>query len=284
MIKSHKCKCKELTTYDNTKIVDKNDKTIWKTTNLEVDPVSYDEIPKLYKNSFIAVEDANYWNQPGYSVVGMSNAILSVILSTFHLMTPRGGSTIDQQLIKNVYFDGGVNHQTTTRKIQEIYLARQLNHNFNKKQILTFYVNNLQFAENAQGIGAIMRVYFGKTPKDYQKRSIQNIAQQAYLAGLGQAPSGYNLYTNPELGNKRKNIVLSVMLDHHLITKSEYKKAKAYDVSKDLKPRNYLVKEQQERNLEYKAYSDQVSRDMIIKRYKIDEYTLKIHSCLDHKK
>lgn len=279
-----KVNSQELTTYEPTKIVDKNDQTIWKNTNREVDPVSYDEIPKLYKNSLIAVEDANYWNQPGYSVVGMTNAIISVILSTFHLMTPRGGSTIDQQLIKNVYFDGGRNHQTTTRKIQEIYLARQLNHNFNKKQILTFYVNNLQFAENAQGIGAIMRVYFGKTPKDYQKRSIQNIAQQAYLAGLGQAPSGYNLYTNPDLGNKRKNIVLSVMLDHHLITKSEYKKAKAYDVSKDLKPRNYLVKKQQERNLEYKAYSDQVLRDLINQGYNIDEVSMTVHSFLDPKK
>lgn len=276
-----KVNTQELTTYAPTKILDKNNNTIWKNTNREVDPITYDEIPTLYRRSLIAVEDNNYWHQKGYSFIGMSNAIISVILSKFHLMTLRGGSTIDQQLIKNVYFNGGRGYQTTTRKIQEIYLARQLNNNFNKKDILTFYVNNLSFAENAQGIGAIMRVYFGKTPKDYNKRTIVNIAQQAYLAGLGQAPTNYNLYTNPELANRRKNIVLHVMQDNKLITKAEEKKALKYDVSRDLKPRNYLVKQQQEQNLAFKAYSDQVLRDLQNRGYNIDQLSMTVHTFLD---
>ena len=91
-------------------------------------------------------------------------------------------------MIKNKFFDGGKGHEVTTRKIQELFLAMQLNENFTKEEILTFYVNDLEYAEGSTGLGAIMRTYFNKGPEDYVERNVENIAELSYLAGLSQAP------------------------------------------------------------------------------------------------
>lgn len=273
----------ELTTYAPTKIVDKNGDPIWENSQKQVIPITYGQIPSLYRKALIATENENFFKENGYSPVGVTNAVVTTVLSKFHLMPSRGGSTIDQQLIKNVYFNGGRDIQTTTRKIQEIFLAKQLNHNFTKKQILTFYVNNLEFAENAQGVAAAMKVYFGKDPSDYSKMTTQNIAEQAYLAGLGQAPSTYNLYTNPALAAKRKNIVLGIMLNHNLITKKQYRAAVKYDLTKNLKPRLYLQNQQLKSNLKYKAYTDQVLRDLTNMGYDLSHVSMTVHTYLDPK-
>ena len=116
----------------------------------------------------------------------------------------RGLSGLNQQLIKNVYFNGGIGVDVTTRKFQELFLAKQLENNYNKKEIMALYFNNIEYAEGDKGLAAIMMTYFGKTPDQYKERTTQNIAEQAYLVGLGQAPSDYNLYANPEKAEKRK--------------------------------------------------------------------------------
>lgn len=271
----------ELSVYGNARIVDKNGNPIWEMTSKEIDTVSYDQIPPLYRDGLIAVEDKNYWTEKGDSLSGMANAAASFILSRFGLVKARGGSTLDQQLIKNVYFDGGYGIPTTTRKIQEIYLAKQLNHNFTKKQILTFYVNHLEYAENAQGLAAAAKIYFGKSMADLNQRTNVNIAQTAYLVGLGQAPTSYNLYANPSLANWRKNVVLSVMKKAKLISKSECKKAKAIDVAKTAKKRGWLTRQKQAKNRTYKFYTDQVLYDLKNRGYDINNLSMTVHTFLD---
>lgn len=271
-----------LQTYDTTKILDDKGQVIWQPTDKHVGIMKSNEIPSLYKKTLIAVEDGNYWHNHGYSMKGIAHMIFSVVYSKInHNCVARGGSTIEQQLIKNVYFNGGNGIKTTTRKIQEIYLARQLDSNFSKKQILAYYVNNLSFAEGDTGISAVMMTYFGKKPSDYSQRTIANIAEQAYLAGLGQNPTTYNLYTNPKLGEARMRVVLGVMKEHHYITNDEYKQAYKYDLRQGLKPRYWQDQEQQKLNLKYKSYTDAVRGRLGKMGYNLKDVSLTVHTYLN---
>lgn len=271
-----------LNTYEPTKIVDSQNNVIWQSTTKHVGIMSNNELPSLYSKSLIAVEDGDFWTNKGYSKKGVANMVLSVLYSKINPnVDVRGGSTLEQQLIKNVYFDGGNNIKTTTRKIQEIYLAQQLDHNYSKKQILTYYVNNLSFAEGDEGIKSVMMTYFGKQPSDYQTRSIENIAEQAYLAGLGQNPTVYNLYTNPKAAAYRKNTVLKVMESKHYITKDEYTQAKNFDLTTVLKPRYWESTQQQAQNLKYKAYTDQVLTNIKSLGYNINDISMTVHTFLN---
>lgn len=271
-----------LQTYDTTKILDDKGQVIWQPTDKHVGIMKSNKLPSLYEKSLISVEDSNYWNNHGYSMKGIANMLLSVIHSKVDPnYVARGGSTIEQQLIKNVYFNGGNGIKTTTRKIQEIYLARQLDSNFSKKQILTYYVNNLSFAEGDNGISAVMMTDFGKQPSDYSPRTTANIAEQAYLAGLGQNPTTYNLYTNPKLGEARMRVVLGVMKEHHFITNEEYKHAYKYDLRQGLKPRYWQYREQQKLNLKYKSYTDAVRGKLGKMGYNLQDVSLTVRTYLN---
>lgn len=271
-----------LNTYEPTKVVDSQNNVIWQPTDKRVGVMKTNEIPKLYQKSLIAVEDGDFWTNKGSSSKGVMNMVLSVLYSKVNPNAEvRGGSTLEQQLIKNVYFDGGNNIKTTTRKIQELYLARQLDHNFSKSQILTFYVNHLSFAEGDTGVSAMMMTYFGKKPSDYAQKNTENIAEQAYLAGLGQNPTSFNLYTNPKAANYRKNIVLSVMREKGYITKSEYADAQSFDLTTVLKPRYWEATAQRKQNLKYKGYTDQVLNSARKMGYNLDDVSLTLHTFLN---
>lgn len=273
----------ELMVPEPTKILAANQELIWQNPQQHFEPISYRELPPLYRQSLIAVEDPDYYRHRGYSPVALVKAAVSQLLAKFNLMAPRGGSAIDQQLIKNVYFDRSDCQHSLTRKIQEIYLAEQLNHNFNKQKILTFYVNRLSFAENCQGIKAAMRTYFGKSPAAYQAKTPANVAQQAYLAGLGQAPDAYNLYTHPHLANRRKNFVLQVMLKQQLISHKLYLQAYHHDLRRDLAPRHVWQKHCQQINRKYRYYTDQVLVELKNQGYDLNKVSLTVHSFLQPK-
>lgn len=277
-----KVNVQQLTTHETTRILDSEGKAIWQPTDKRIGVMEYDQIPELYRDGLIAVEDNDYWTNKGYSNKGIANMVFSVIYSKINPnATARGGSTLEQQLIKNVYFNGGQGIKTTTRKIQELYLARQINTNFNKKEIFALYVNHLSYAEGDTGVSAIMKTYFGKTPDQYKEKSIENIAQQAYLIGLGQNPTMYNLYTNPKDANERKNTVLSVLKEKQLITSDEYQQAKDYDLQTGLKPRYWESEEQYAMNLKYKAYTDRVKSDVEQMGYNLNDVSLTIHTYMN---
>lgn len=271
-----------LETYSPSKIVDKNGDVIWQPTDHRAVRLSFSEIPEFYKTALVAVEDADFWESPGISVKGVANMVYGVIRSKLDKSyTARGGSTIEQQLIKNKFYNGGRGHDVTTRKIQELFLAMQLDENFTKEEILTFYVNHLEYAEGSTGLGAIMMTYFGKSPADYKERTPETIAELAYLAGLSQAPSKYNLYKDEKAAKKRKDTVLAVLLEGGHITKKEYKKAKKFDLSKNLKPRGWEGKEQVQKNLAYKVYTDGVMDELEGMGYDIGEISVTVHTFFD---
>lgn len=273
-----------LQTYETSKILDKTGNVIWEPTDHRVKILEYDEIPKLYSDALIAVEDAEYWSSPGVSYKGIANMVYTTIRSKFdNTVKARGGSTIEQQLIKNVYYNGGLGYETTTRKIQEIFLALQLDRNFTKEEILTFYVNHLEYAEGATGLGQIMKTYFNKTPTDYEERTIENIAELAYLAGLSNAPTTFNLYTNPEKARNRTDIVLSVMLESGIITQQEYHQAKIFDLTTNLQERGWEAKLQTIQNKKWKIYTDGVLNELSELGYDINNASLTIQTFLDPK-
>lgn len=271
-----------LKTYPVSEIVDKDGVAIWKPTDVRVETVSYEEIPEVYKDILISVEDEEFWESKGISPKGIFNMVTSTIISKIDSSyKARGGSTIDQQLIKNKYFNGGQGINVITRKIQEIFLSLQLNENFTKEEVLTFYVNDLEFAERATGIKTIMKTYFNKTPEDYKERTPENIAEQAYLAGLSQAPTSYNLYVAPEEGRKRMLTVLAIAKESGVITGEEYELAKAHNLEDNLQERNWETELQRDKNLKYKTYTDGVKRELMGLGYDIDKLSIKIDSHLD---
>lgn len=271
-----------LDTHEPSEIVDSNGSVIWQSPQNHTYTMTYNDIPELYIDALLTIEDREFWDTPGYSISGIANAVYTTIASQFdENITPRGGSTLEQQLIKNTYFNGGRNISTTTRKIQEIYLSRQLNANFSKEDILTFYVNHLSYAEGVTGTAGIMAVYFDKTPSDYTKRTVENIAEIAYMVGLNQNPTTYNAYTEPENAEKRKNDVLYIMQQNGLITEREYRDGLEYVISENIQDRYALTRSIQESNLKYKHYTDEVIKELQTIGYNIENVTMRVHTFLD---
>lgn len=271
-----------LKTYPTSEITDKDGNVIWKPTDSRVEIIEYEEIPQMYKDLLVSVEDKEFWESKGVSPKGLANMVVGTARSKFDSSyKARGGSTIDQQLIKNKYFNRGYGHNVVTRKIQEIFLSLQLNENFTKEEILTFYVNDLEFAENTKGIKTIMKTYFNKSPENYKERTIENIAEQAYLAGLSQAPTTYNLYVSPDGAQKRMRTVLTAAKENGVITQDEYEKASKFNLETNLQKRNWESKQQYEKNLKYKTYTDGVKKELKELGYNIDKLSIKIQSHLD---
>lgn len=271
-----------LQTYETSKILDKNGEIIWQPSDTRVATFTYDEIPVIYRDALILVEDENFWTNHGFSIEGVANMVYGTLRSKFDSdYVARGGSTIDQQLIKNKFYNRGEGHDTTTRKIQELFLSRQLDENFTKKEILTFYINDLTFTNGSQGTKAIMKTYFNKTSEDYKERTIENISEQAYLAGLSQAPTRYSLYTDVDAATNRRNVVLQVLLDKEYITASEYKQACAFDLTTNLQPQYWESEAQVIKNHEYKIYTDEVRKEIASYGYNMDEISLTVQTYLD---
>lgn len=259
-----------LNTYGGTQITDKNGNIIYEETDRIIKSSTYDELPDLYKKGLVEVEDKDFWNSNGYSLKGMLNAVTR----------KRGGSTIEQQLIKNTYYNGGRGYDTVKRKIHEIFLAKQMDENISKQDILTYYMNKLELGEGTIGIKSAMKVYFNKTPDQYQDRTPENISQLAYLVGLGQAPTTYDLYLNDD-GIERKNLILAIWHNDDLISDDEYQEAKDFDLKATLAPRYHTQNEQKETNKQYQDYTTEVLKEAKDLGYDLKKTTLKIKTHLD---
>ncbi len=177
--------------------------------------VPTDAISNNMKIATIAVEDRNFYNHKGvdfWSVVraGWAN------LSDKEVM--QGGSTITQQLAKNVYTTGD---KTFSRKAREAVIAAQLEDNFTKDEILTKYLNTVYFGDSAYGVEAASQSYFRKPAKDL------TLSESALLAGVLPAPSRYSPRTHREAAEARRNLVLDKIDEHNLASQEEIDKARA---------------------------------------------------------
>ena len=176
--------------------------------------VKSSDIPDLVKKTFVAVEDKRFYQHIGVDPIRIIGSALNDIRSG---SAKEGASTISIQLARNAFI--GVEDRTAktlTRKIQEAILAIQLEHEYTKDEILTFYLNKIFLGESSFGIQAAAKTYFGEDIKNLKPDQV------AILAGLPQAPSQYNPYIHPDAAKNRRTIVLGVMRDAGIITAQEY--------------------------------------------------------------
>lgn len=168
--------------------------------------VRLDNVSPYFISSLIATEDRRFYQHRGVDPVAVARAVVSDLT---HKKIREGGSTITQQLARNVFLS---NERSFSRKIREAALAMKLEDKLTKNQILELYVNNTYFGEGAYGIKAASEIYFGKSP------SRLTIDEAALLAGLPQAPSGYNPYQNMKGALARRNEVLANLMEVGKIT------------------------------------------------------------------
>lgn len=178
--------------------------------------VEHSEIPDLVKKTFIAVEDKRFEQHFGVDPIRIIGSALNDIRTR---STKEGASTITIQLARNAFISNPT-EKKFTRKIQEAILAIQLEREYTKDEILTFYLNRIFLGESSFGIQAAAKTYFGKDLKDLTP------AEVALLAGLPQAPSQYNPYYHPDSAKTRRTVVLGVMRDAGIISPEEYNKEK----------------------------------------------------------
>ena len=176
--------------------------------------VKTNEIPTDLVNAIVAIEDHRFFNHRGVDFIRIGGALFSNLRGG-----RQGGSTLTQQLIKLTYFSTSSSDQTLSRKIQEAWLATQLEQKATKQEILTYYINKVYMSNGNYGMQTAARSYYAKDLKDL------SLPQVALLAGMPQAPNQYDPYTNPEAALQRRNLVLKEMLDMKSITNEQYESA-----------------------------------------------------------
>jgi 1A family penicillin-binding protein len=199
----------------STKILDRNGKLLY---DVYVDqrrsPVTLSDIPEYLKKGTIAIEDKNFYTHQGFDPLGYLRIVQNLITRQRLI----GGSTLTQQLVKNVLLTP---ERTAIRKIKELILTLQIEKKYSKDEILTLYLNEAPYGGSAYGAGTAAEIYFGKSVKDL------NLVESAFLAGLPQRPPYYSPYLNP---NKayigRTQEVLRRMREDSYITKEQEQEAR----------------------------------------------------------
>lgn len=196
--------------------------------------LTYDEIPQNLKNAFLATEDNHFYDHPGFDIRGLGRAALGNVQGN----SLSGGSTITQQLVKQVFLHQG---RQMDRKIQELYLALQVEKMYTKQEIMEFYLNSaVHYGGNEHGVGAAARAIFGKTVDEL------TLAEMALLAGVPNLPGAYDpRYGTEEAVLMRRRHVLTRMLRFGYITEEQYQEA----VSEEIVLRSKEGTEEDDKNL-----------------------------------
>ena len=216
----------KLQSTNSSRIYDGNGSLIADLGSEKRESASTDEIPIILVNAITSIEDKRFFTHRGIDVY----RIMGAAINNLRHNSTQGGSTLDQQLIKLAYFSTNTSDQTLKRKSQEIWLSLQMERQYTKQEILTFYVNKVYMGNGYYGMKTAAKSYFGKELGDL------SVAQAALLAGIPQAPTQYDPYTNPDAAKERRNTVLNEMYEDKNISKEEYEQAKATDVSDGLLP------------------------------------------------
>lgn len=196
-------------------------------------PVNFDEINKDLINALVATEDIRFFRHNGVDFLSVFSGVVSTATGD-----KRGGSTITQQLAKNLYRtrlnkSQGLTSKipvvrTLISKIKEWITAYKLESNYTKQDIITMYLNTVPFGNNSYGINTASKHYFNKSV------SAINLQESATLVGMLKATSTYNPIKNPENSKQRRNVVLSQMQKYDFITEAEYNKASLAPIVLDL--------------------------------------------------
>ncbi len=196
-----------------TQLIDRNGEPSSQMVSVKIELVSIDQIPLHMQQAIVAVEDKRYYDHTGVDAFGIIRAAFRNVKEGG---AAQGGSTITQQLAKNVFLTG---EKTFSRKLTEAAYALKIESTYNKDQILEMYLNQIYFGEGQWGIQRAAKRYFGKETKDL------TLSESALLAALPKAPSRYSPLKNKELALERRDLVLSLMRDGGFISNVEYNQA-----------------------------------------------------------
>lgn len=197
-----------------TKVFDRNNKLIHEFSIEKRSIVPLEDIPVDLQNAVVAMEDREFFSHPGFSVKGILRALLHDIITG---QAKQGASTLTQQLSRGVFL---TQEKKIIRKIREIILAIQIEHQFSKREILQMYLNEIYLGSGAYGVKAAAKKYFDKELADL------TTGEAALIVGLIPAPGRYNPFANPELSRQRRDLVLDVMYQQNYITLEELQTAK----------------------------------------------------------
>ena len=180
--------------------------------------IAMDTLPDHVVSAFLAAEDLRFYKHPGFDVTRIFGALVSNLRTGGFR---QGASTITQQLAKLSHLSS---QKTIARKLEEIWLAVQIEHDYTKDEILEMYLNYIYFGQGAYGIQAAAEVTFGVDAKDLSP------AQAACLAAAIKAPSAYAIQSRPEANRERREYILSTMLHEGMLTQSAYDEALAEEL------------------------------------------------------
>lgn len=219
-------------------------------------PVTLDKIPKDLQNAVVAIEDERFYEHNGIDIRGILRAGAKGILNGGNFS--EGASTITQQLLKNNVFTGWTNESTVqrfTRKIQEQYLALQLEKHTSKKVILENYLNTINLGNGNYGVQAAAQDYFGKDVSEL------TLSECTVIAGISQNPTRFNPAVNPEENTKRRVMVLDHMLDQEYISKEQYDECLADNVYERIQ--QVAQQQQEEENKVYSYFIDELTEQVV---------------------
>ncbi|MCG7334668.1 PBP1A family penicillin-binding protein [Sporosarcina sp. ACRSM] len=194
-------------------IYDQNGEIASKISHSKIEGVRLEQIPKELIEAIISTEDQHFYRHNGINYFGIARAFTQ---NLFTGEVVAGGSTITQQLSKNVFL---THERTYKRKLKELILTKKIERDYSKDEILERYLNQIYFGEGAWGVQRAALVYFGK---DVSQLTLN---ESATLAGVIKAPSHLSPYKNMEKSIKRRNIVLSLMKSEGYITQADYERA-----------------------------------------------------------
>lgn len=171
--------------------------------------VSLEQLPSVYLDAVVAVEDHDFYHHSGIDMEAIGRAVLTNIKE---MSLVEGGSTITQQLAKNLYFSQNKNF---VRKIAEFFMTLDLEKHYSKKEILELYINSIYFGDGYYGIREASLGYFGIEPAN------MDLAQSVILAGIPNAPSVYSLNHSPDLARQRAHQVLKQMVKYDVCSQED---------------------------------------------------------------
>lgn len=216
--------------------------------------VTYEQIPKNLRNAFIAIEDERFYDHKGIDLRGIGRALVANLTRGG---ISEGASTITQQLIKNNVFEVGTKERTifdkVERKVQELYLALQVEKEFSKEEILTHYLNSINLGAGSLGVQTAAKTYFNKDVSEL------NLSECAVLAAITKSPTNYNPAEHPDNNKTRRDRVLSNMLAQELISTEEYNEA----MNDNVYERIQKISEDKEDNDIYSYYVDAVIKQIV---------------------
>lgn len=181
--------------------------------------VPYDDIPQILIDAYVAIEDQRFWEHNGVDTKRTLSAVYNFFVPSGSSF---GGSTLTQQLIKNVT---GENESTIQRKVQEIFRALEVEKQYDKTEIMEMYLNTIYLSQNSYGVRAAAETYFGKSLDEL------TLNECAAIASIGKSPIKYDPILNPQFNLERRNLVLREMLRQGMITQAEFDEA--YDAPLD---------------------------------------------------